>query len=57
MYGRAHRKTVSFSNSEAGQRYTPREKGYGVLSNGGAVSQTLGRDAHTEKSAGVLSEE
>ena len=41
MYGRAHRKTVSFFNSEAGQRYTPREKGYGVLSNeGGSKSDT-----------------
>ena len=50
MYGRAHRKTVSFLNSEAGQRYTPREKGYGVLSNeGGSKSDTRQRYTHGEE--------
>ena len=56
MYGRAHRKTASFSNSEAGQRYTPRESVASSLVRR-AVSQILGRDTHTEESAGVLSEE
>ena len=57
MYGRAHRKTVSFCNSEAGQRCTPREKGYDILSNEeGSKSDTRQRYTHGEE-RGSLSED
>ena len=59
MYEKAHRRAVCLSNSEAGQRYTPREKGHGrplQRERRSAVSQKLGRDTPGE-GCGHLSEE
>ena len=71
MYGRAHRKPVCLSNSEAGQRCTPKTKDMHSLSNGECgTSDTRQRhtqrgvqyiryqaETHLERNAGVLSEE
>ena len=50
MHGRSHRKTVCLSNSEAGQRYTPRKKGWDIRDmRRSTVHQKLGRDTHPER--------
>ena len=48
MYGRAHRKPVCLSNSEAGQRYTPKRKDMGSLSNGECSAPDT-RQRHTQR--------
>ena len=49
MYERAQRETVCLSNSEAGQRCTPRGKGYSILSNEGEGSKSGTRQGHTPR--------
>ena len=45
------------STQKQGRGTHPERKGMASSLMRGAVCQTLGRDTHTEKSAGVLSEE